>query len=350
MRVTSHVLGEVGEFVVARRLESQGYRLIQFDKAMFKRNSPDNVHTRYPVMPDIGLGHSYGQFGVHNSHGRFASSWENGTLPSWCDFSPELIMDLAGMCRKSSICFMRDNTPDQVPCSQIEKFLDQEFLFQIYPKCFNRKCYDSDGMQNEMTGYNVLDICFAQLSKYAIHDTTLSMAPNERFIKYNMLVSDYIDRCWLKFTEDSPLPHDSIEIHRVERKQGVAAAEDLKNANREHLKRFPGTGSHPGRYDFIAEKDGTLYAVEVKVNNSMLNYWQTIRLGLLESFSCEVIVAKVKLSTKQAIEVNETQCIESIEVEYSNTIECKSIDLPSEKEIFDVLNFRARHEMSWRKA
>ncbi|SOB75309.1 hypothetical protein SAMN04488490_0876 [Marinobacter sp. LV10R510-11A] len=105
----------------------------------------------------------------------------------------------------------------------------------------------------------------------------------------NALVQGYIDRVSSRHNEENTLPYSGDDI----RKAGLNTpeAEKLKEENREAIrarnrdKSFP--GGHPGRYDFIGYKDDKHVAIEVKMNSSVVSYWQMLRFKLLNDLGTE---------------------------------------------------------------
>ncbi|MDD2722467.1 MAG: hypothetical protein PHH59_00405 [Methylovulum sp.] len=188
-------------------------------------------------------------------------------------------------------------------------------------------------------------------SKYAketpktIFKLNINSPPYKKeFLIVNLLVNEYIQRYWWHFSEKNPLPHDWLKITQAQKKHGNQAAERLKNENREALKKFPGSGAHPGRYDFIGFKSGEYYAIEVKVNKSKLNYWQVIRLSLLQRYGCNIIVINICISKAQLLLAiaGKEPLIESIKL--NAELRNSKIELPSDEEFIKILNYLMPHE------
>jgi len=115
------------------------------------------------------------------------------------------------------------------------------------------------------------------------------------------------------------------------------------------LKKFPGGGSHPGRYDFIGHKDGGLYALEVKVNTSKLNYWQTVRLALMARYGCNVSVVRENIEEEQLEVAAKGQNFHFTSVRIDSAIDVSKVELPTDDEFLEVINYVAKHEKNMDK-
>ena len=147
------------------------------------------------------------------------------------------------------------------------------------------------------------------------------------FIHTNLMVDQYIKRYYSRF----------CEVNR-------------KNNTKYSINAFPGNTSHPGRYDFIAYKNEAFSAIEVKVNSSRINYWQIIRLALLQRYKCSAYILNVLLSKDQISlaacgeEPEVSEVSEVSEINIINQINTTTVELPSDIEFLEVLRFRSSHE------
>jgi hypothetical protein len=149
----------------------------------------------------------------------------------------------------------------------------------------------------------------------------------EDFIKANVVVNKYIWNFFVKWREENPEPFPmSLDKKKLTEKE--------KDANRKAMKRFPGNGEHPGRYDFIGFKDGAYAAIEVKANSSRLSYWQEIRLRLLDLLGVKTILLKVTFDDSNF----ESHSISLL------TIQKTDIELPSITEMVSVLGHKPLNE------
>lgn len=108
------------------------------------------------------------------------------------------------------------------------------------------------------------------------------------FVKANIIVNKYISNFYQKWSEENPLPHNVNALN-------PDISEAQKEDNRRWMDNFPGK-DHPGRYDFVGLIDNKYSALEVKVNNSKLGYWQKLRLELLSKFHVDVRVLRLMTS------------------------------------------------------
>lgn len=136
----------------------------------------------------------------------------------------------------------------------------------------------------------------------------------KEFISVNLMVNQYIQRKWYSHNHNGQVGE------------------------------FEGGTSHPGRYDFITFKDKLFSAVEVKVNSSKLNYWQTVRLSLLQRFGCDAYVLRVNLSKEQIVAVLNHETIESPLLNKEYDLDTRKVYIPSDDEFMEILDMRFPHE------
>tara|TARA_R110002167_G_scaffold202049_1_gene405770 strand:- start:505 stop:1344 length:840 start_codon:yes stop_codon:yes gene_type:complete len=162
----------------------------------------------------------------------------------------------------------------------------------------------------------------------------------KHFLLINHLVDQYIKRYYWDWSSDNPMPHTGEVIRALEKSRKKKEAEILKDENRSHIKKFP--GGHPGRYDFIGLKNGANVAIEVKTNSSSLNYFQYIRLSLMERFGCDCYILRVKIPPEESKKDIESFDLNKIEIKMNRLTDEKnsSIAIPSDAEFIRVLNYR----------
>lgn len=170
---------------------------------------------------------------------------------------------------------------------------------------------------------------------------------NPDFSVSNFLVNEFIQRYYHKYFDEQknkgnpPHHHSSyLKFKDSKNKKQRMFFEQCKQENQAwhnaNTNPFPGGGSHPGKFDFIACKDGEFSAVEVKGNSSRLTYWQSVRLYLLKKMGFCVYVYWVKLGPENILN--------DINVDDCSGLVCP---LAVSDELFsEVINYRALHEVS----
>lgn len=163
------------------------------------------------------------------------------------------------------------------------------------------------GIKDLRFPYDVYQSPFA--GKNALHilnEFRKSKLKNPDFLVKNFLVNEFIARYYSKHCDEEAKkgrpPHSffdygkDLESKNKKKREAAERCRDENIAWRDaNIAPFPGGGSHPGKYDFIAFKGGAFSAVEVKANTSRLSYWQEVRLGLLKQLGESIMVIKVKV-------------------------------------------------------
>ena len=148
------------------------------------------------------------------------------------------------------------------------------------------------------------------------------------FVRANAVVDKYIKLCYQKWLDENPMPFP--EEPGVKPSQ---LSEKNKEANREHIKKFPG-GDHPGRYDYIGLSNSDYFALEVKTNSVKFGYWQELRLKMLEASKINLMLVKVKAQNPDA---------PFDKVEFCNLPESR-IKVPDFQEVGDLLSYKPINE------
>lgn len=155
----------------------------------------------------------------------------------------------------------------------------------------------------------------------------------------NIAVHQYIYKCWEKHRLENPLPYSGRIIVDAMKEGREEEAESMKNKNRKALKEFP--KGHPGRYDFILEREGENTALEVKVNKSRLSYWQKMRLSLLRKFNQRTMVVNLKISKDDidSLLIGENVDSNKIDILKNESPFFKNFNIPSENDFLDTLKY-----------
>lgn len=121
---------------------------------------------------------------------------------------------------------------------------------------------------------------------------------------------------------------------------GGDLAEMMKTKNRVALARFP--DGHPGRFDWFGMNNGEYCAIEVKTNSARLNYWQSVRFGILGAFGYNTMLVHVEISKEKIKEsmVNGNDSADTIEI-IKNPEQPKSIEIPTIDEFIRVLSLKS---------
>ncbi|QIL89668.1 hypothetical protein GNX18_07805 [Microbulbifer sp. SH-1] len=231
------------------------------------------------------------------------------------------------------------------------KYLEEQGYFLVR---YGKEMLKSDPLAHLKLNYEVCpdngcgidwEHDFKKWSEDDLRCLTREGAPyGKDFLFINFAVNEYIQRCWWYYNENNSLPHDGIKIRDLQKLGKIDEAERLKDENRAALNKFPGQGSHPGRYDFICFKAGQYLAVEVKVNNSRLSYWQSIRLGLIKKFGGNAYIIKIKLSKEDLSLCSKNKICNCSSLEMLPVDLDKIDSLPSDEEFLKIVRFSARHE------
>lgn len=343
MKINNKLLGDAGEFLVHRKMTSEGFDIVKFGKEMRSKKSvffKENI----PTIPDYSMGYSYGTFDFIEQASRTKNmNWLDSEIPRWADFEYKHLKETAYFCKKNSTCKIRDRNRKNAPCYNLDSILDKKWLLSIEP--YNELptvINDDTNKEVILKGHSVISECINNFIRITIEKHRNHLPYNQSFLIVNLIVTKYIDTAWHEFLKNNPLPYNIDDFKYAERVHGKHKSDELKDINREHLKKFP--SGHPGRYDFIArDKDGKIYAVEVKVNSSKLSYWQVIRLSLLKRFGCDVIIANVSITKDDVFNLIANNFHpENVKIDFSNHLNTSLIDIPSDEEILKTLNFGER--------
>lgn len=333
--LSPYVIGDIGEYVAKKYLLKNGFELVRFDSGIRKEDGCETYNARDLRIISDFLGHSFGCFSLKEIE------WQESLLPRWIDFDYDLIRELAAECKRVPMCKMRDAKPEAAPCANVERILDKEWLTDIEP---SNPLFSSDGSGRILKGYNLVGICLRRFTDILLNRNRSTLPVGKHFLLVHMLVSEYIQRFWWQFPETNKEHSCSRAEVRAQLKIEKPIVEVLKGQSKEYLKKFPGGGSHPGRYDFIGHIDGKLYALEVKVNTSKLNYWQTVRLALMARYGCNVGVVRVNIEKEQLEKASKGQDFHFTSVCIDSAIDASKVELPTDDEFLEVINFVAKHE------
>lgn len=242
-----------------------------------------------------------------------------------------------------------------------ERYVVETLLSNGYELCKYGHDVRRTGNNLETTfNLPVMDVCALQipigrnpikLSQKNAYEVLDSFSKNQLSVQgfslVNFFVNEFIQRYYWKHNADckaagNPPHHGTtyIQFLSSKNKEKREFAEKCKQENLDwyahNQPEFPGSGSHPGKYDFVGYFDGDYVALEVKANTSKLSFWQSVRLGLLKRFGCKVKLIRVTVDKCG----NVTDCVAD---------SCKELLIPLDvtDELFrSVINFRALHEKS----
>ncbi|WP_227369474.1 hypothetical protein [Halomonas sp. M20] len=331
------VIGDIGEYIAQKHLEAEGYELVRFGCSSSSKEIMHKV-TTIPNIPDQGIGYSWGLFGFNYGCG-LQTEWIDPVAPRWADHPQQLIKNLAIECRDCSSCAMRDNLPDQAPCANIQAFLEKDWLDSIEPyNPFFHATYDNNGLEIKLKGHRLVTHCLDHFTDMLLGKHKQVAPYGKDFILTNMLISDYVMACWRKHMKTEALPYPGDEIMKARARKDTESEERMKQANRTAMKKFP--AGHPGRYDFIGNKNGECIAFEIKVNSSKPSYWQKVRLGLLQKYGHKAKVIYIKMNKAQiglATKGTEPECDR---LEVTDKIDTSNVHIPSDAEFVEMLNFK----------
>ena len=336
VRVKPEVIGDFGEFIAHQHLTSTGYQIVQFGKAM-RRNKLLSL----PIVPDDGIGYSYGIFGVH-VYTFNLGEWTDSDIPTWADASLEKIKQFANICRNESECGIRERNRENAPCSSVDRILSKEWLCSITPDCTG-PIVTEDGKRIIPKGNVVVGECLRRF-KLLNHEHYKKNFLNEKnFILTNQLISEYIQKRWGIWNSNNPLPHSGEKIIMLQQNGNKKQAEILKEENRIALSAFP--EGHPGRYDWIGKINNELTAIEVKTNSSTLNYWQGIRMGLLKNLGYNTLIVRVIVPLESFETGLRHDQIKPKSITVDSDIDFSSFknDIPSIEEFIKVLEWAPNH-------
>lgn len=342
------IIGEIGEFVAQHYLQRNGYEVVQFGKAMSRSRKKQIFKTcNLPLVPDFGIGYAFGDFSPANSFEPY-TGWIDSEYPAWADFKYQDIQELAKECRNHSVCEMRDTKPQSAPCFKVEKILDKEWLLSITPYNSQFTDYDDNGNEIKHKGHKLVFMCLENFTSILINRNKQAPPYGKDFLLVNMLVTEYIKRCYMEHHDKNKPPHNCREIVDVQKKYGADAALKMKNENdlvlSQALEKFPGYAHFPGRYDFIGYKNDDLFAIEVKVNSSSINYWQIVRLALLKRFGCKIMTLRITMTAEQLQNASVGGDPEFENITIGNDVDVSGVNLPSDAEFIKTLNYVADHE------
>lgn len=321
-------IGLIGEKIAIKYLIENDFKILLFGKEMAKRGNIKNIAT----VPDSIVGYSYGNFNPF-SRGELRLEWEASNIPNWADLDYGEIKKCARACKNNTKCSIRDADPKSAPCHNINEFLDQKWLSSITPASSIRVPTKQGNLQKPK-GHYVVSECLRLITKIALSKHFNNFHKERSFILDNMLISRYIQNYWSIWLTKNPLPYGGSAI----RQQDTDIAEKFKEKNRNHLKSFPGYGSHPGRYDFIGWKNGELYAIEIKVNQSDLSYWQKIRLGLLQRYGHHINVIQIRATPDELRSFSNNEIITSLDISETGILDLSKIQLPTHEEFLETAN------------
>jgi hypothetical protein len=328
-KATPGLIGKIGERLAMDYLTERGYLLAQFDKS-----SPTSAAS-LPFVNDYGVGYSFGYFGIPcyiQHHG----NWVDSNTPKWVDVPFEMIKSCAKRCRAESDCGIRDRNRGSAPCSNIDSFLSKEWLCSISPKC-NGPFIESVVRKGNV----VVGECLRRFGLMIFEDYKKRFLQERNFVLFNQLTSVFIQNTWAEWSRNNPLPYSGEDFRTVmDMPSGDELAEMMKTKNRVALARFP--DGHPGRFDWFGMNNGEYCAIEVKTNSAQLNYWQSVRFGILEAFGYNTLLVHVEISKEKIKEsmVAGKDSADRIEI-IKNPEQPKSVKIPTLDEFISVLNLKS---------
>lgn len=332
-KATPKLIGNIGERLAMHYLTERGYLLAQFDK------SSPTPGASLPFVNDYGVGYSFGYFGIPcyiQHHGE----WVDSNTPKWADVPFEMIKCCAKRCRAESNCGIRDRNRGSAPCSNIDSFLSKEWLCSIEPKC-NGPIIESDGKRIVRKGNVVVGECLRRFGFMILEDYKNHFIQEKNFVLFNQLTSVFIQNTWAEWVRNNPFPHSGKDFEKAKNMpNGGDLAEMMKAENMVALARFP--NGHPGRFDWFGMNNGELYAIEVKTNSAQLNYWQSVRFGILKAFGYNTMLVHVEISKDKIKEnmLDGNDSADRIEI-INNPEQPTSIKIPTIDEFIAVLNLKS---------
>jgi|SRR5690554_3100004 len=287
--------GDTAERIVLEWLESHGYNVVLFGKSRTK----NPLLSKVPILPDIMVGTSI------ISHGNAITDLECSNselvksghlpLPKAFDFDAHELNRLSKVCGKLFPCALYRSDASKAPCNGITPIFNENKSGSL------RLDVLSEFKPCELQ----INVCQHRIGEIAaITDEGLNA--KNKFLRDNIRIGIYIKK---------------FQIYINYYNQNFS----------ENRKKYK-FNSHPGRYDFVAYKDGHITAVEVKSGGSTLDYWQKIRIGSLIKMGHKAIILRVVKSTNGTLQV----LLEKPDI---------NVDLPSEEEIQKVLDFIHPSEM-----
>lgn len=273
----SAVIGDVGEFLVQRDLERKGYNVGIYGKAINDRKSSGTLKADGAQVFDDGCGYSFLTYHPLTDYKSFPES-------RLFDYTEDDIASLCKTCREKYGCELSQSK--HPPCA-----------IASFP--FDKRSWDStySGIDSlfysENKAKGLLPKCQTQLQEIAMSEAHSDLIIDAEFIRDNQKVNKYIQCIW--------------RMHCSGEEYGGSHS-------------FP--AGHPGRYDFVAEKQGVYAPIEVKVNSSKLSHWQRIRLSLLWRLGYSSMVAKVKIGKTGVDQALNGEEPSEYNIEYEDYKEC----------------------------
>ena len=349
-KISAEKIGDLGEVLARDYLQSSGFELVQFGKAISHENRIVKTMDGLPLLPDYSIGSSFGQFSF--SPEIIGNPWQDSDIPAWADLSKEEIAEFAVQCSMRKSCGIRDNKRSDAPCACIDKFLDRDWLTSIEPHNPRSVRVSVNGVPLVLKGHNIIEICLQRINGLLISKYKDNVRSISSFVAANIVTTEYIKRKEWRDSElhgglGDNLPHSGSAITDALRSGRPAEAERLKEENRVAMKKKPRYKSaigHPGRYDFVGYKNSDHYAIEVKVNSSVLSHWQNIRLGILKMLGVKTLLLHVKIENFQLLETGSSKLLIPPVFTEIYDPQLENSGIPSVLDIQEVLNFRAKHE------
>lgn len=294
---TSHtiqqIFGSVGEFLVKRDLESNGFEVGIYGKAMQPTKSAPYLKPSGATIFDEGIGYSQLYYHPLSERDHFPEAKN-------FDYTIHDVKRLADICCSNTPCVLANSK--KPPC------VLNEYVFE--PKSWSTRYPGIDELYiTNQLAKGFLLTCQQRLQEVAIRRIGDDIAIESVFIRDNQRVNRFISAEWLNY--NAKFKDSKVDING-----------------------FP--PGHPGRYDFIALKNGIFRAVEVKVNSSKLSHWQKIRLGMLQKMGHLCIVAKVRIDKSEKNNLLSGNEPTNYEIEYEEFSE--SMELPGQIEFEKACN------------
>ena len=262
-----------------------------------------------------------------------------GNFPSWVDNDWVLTQDLLMECRNAMTCNAA-RSGGKCPCAVSVPWTESSLKdYYIETPCF---VVLADGTKHRFVRPPQIETCLFNINTLCSRRPMHLVVPPNFFVA-NLIAHIYLRNSLSKRFEDFGKPSDQHphSMQKIARARSERVQELYKQENALSEKAHVNYGvdkDAPGRYDFVGF-DGQPVAIEIKTNDSLLNSWQQLRLGILQQLKQRIMVLRVNLTTDEVEQILGSNHFPSVDGRFIVETAVTSSELPSLDEMQAILDY-----------